>query len=379
MVKKSRKQRSVVKKTIHWLHLYLGLVTGLVVFVVSLTGCLFVFHEEINDLVNIKANYVKVPKDKHTYPVDTLLNKLAQTHPEIRLLTYTVRTDPSRSHQVMIMDPAKGNFLSLGNAYINPYTGDIIKVDYTYGVFRFIAAIHMNLLLGETGSWIVKVSTVIFLFGLLSGIVLWWPKNWNKTAYASSFKIKWSARWRRLSLDLHNVLGFYSLPVAIVVVCTGLLLAYPTLNNRILPMFGGKAILEKHGQVKPTEKPIKDNPLALDLILEGFKSAYPKVNLFTLSVPNKQGTTLTVSAAGNKSMVTHDGIRSTLDKYTGKPAVMDIREAANDAIRNTTLSLHIGTWSGLWYKCLTFLVSLVATSLPVTGLLIWLGKRKRLK
>ncbi|GHA34142.1 hypothetical protein GCM10007103_14680 [Salinimicrobium marinum] len=73
-----------------------------------------------------------------------------------------------------------------------------------------------------TGKPIIAYGTLIFVIALITGLVLWWPRRWNKTIRDASFKIKWTAKFKRLNYDLHNVLGFYTLLVALVLGLTGM-------------------------------------------------------------------------------------------------------------------------------------------------------------
>src|SRR5699024_1755138 len=56
----------------------------------------------------------------------------------------------------------------------------------------------------------------------ITGLIWWYPKKWNKTAKEKSFKIKWGASFKRVNLDLHNVLGFYSLLFLLAISLTGM-------------------------------------------------------------------------------------------------------------------------------------------------------------
>jgi uncharacterized iron-regulated membrane protein len=71
-------------------------------------------------------------------------------------------------------------------------------------------SLHRWLLGGSDsiGKTITGISTLIFLFILITGIILWWPKT--KNILLRQLKIKQSAGWKRFNHDLHIVLGFYS-------------------------------------------------------------------------------------------------------------------------------------------------------------------------
>src|SRR5690606_24186558 len=104
----------------------------------------------------------------------------------------------------------------LAMVYVDPYTGKVLKVDGTIYFFFVTAHLHASLLAGTAGGWIVAIATIIFVISCITGLVLWWPKKWNKTTRKASFTIKWKARFKRLNYDLHNVYGFYSLLICFI-------------------------------------------------------------------------------------------------------------------------------------------------------------------
>ena len=78
--------------------------------------------------------------------------------------------------------------------FVNPYTGQVLeKYSYRETGFYQVFALHRWLLGGEgsVGKYIVGVSTFIFLFILLTGIILWWPKT--KRIMQQRLRIKWYA------------------------------------------------------------------------------------------------------------------------------------------------------------------------------------------
>ena len=62
----------------------------------------------------------------------------------------------------------------------------------------------------EWGTYVCGIPTLIFLFMLISGIILWWPKNKKARKQRLSFDWKKVKSWKRKNYDVHNVLGFYA-------------------------------------------------------------------------------------------------------------------------------------------------------------------------
>jgi hypothetical protein len=132
-----------------------------------------------------------------------------------------------------------GKTKKLAHLYIDPYTAEVLKMDTT--IYFFISP-HICIPAcwqGKVGGWIVAISTVIFLISSLTGLILWWPNRWNRTTRQASFTIKWKARFKRLNYDLHNVYGFYSLILCVVLSATGLIIFFHPLGDLTVKLAGG--------------------------------------------------------------------------------------------------------------------------------------------
>ncbi|GAA4787971.1 PepSY-associated TM helix domain-containing protein [Olivibacter ginsenosidimutans] len=380
MTSNSRKGKSIGRRVNEWLHLWLGLISGLMVFFVCLSGVLFVFHDEVNNFINRDARFVTVPEHPVRVSPDTILANLRRQYPTVRTNLYTAYADPRKAVKIMCSTPNPNQpMLGLGSAYANPYTGEILKIDNTYGIFRLLAAFHMNLLLGNVGSQLVRIATITFLIELISGFIWWWPTKWNKSTRDKSFKVKWNAKWKRLNIDLHNVLGFYSLPLAMVLTVTALILCYKPVKDFFFWTFGHKGTDKTVFQALPQADSTK-NALSLDQLLQGYQSELGIYAQLSIGVPNPRSGAVMLRMEHESSMVTYRGKQLYLDIYTGKKLESLPLEAIREAkMMNTNIALHIGTWYGLPVKIITFVVCLICTSLPITGFLIWYNRKFKKK
>src|SRR5699024_10545316 len=225
------------KKTVLFLHRWLGLITGLVVVILSITGCLFVFQQEISDWVRHDTFYAdEVPAGQQPLPVKELQEKAALAL-DTESLPYGLTTykNPARNWSAMLYKGGQDAWTYFGSmevyktAYINPYNGEIEGiVNEKKDFFQIVKGIHWSLLLATPiGQPIAVWSTVVFIILLITGMVLWWPKKCNRAGKQKSFKIKWGSTWRRVNYDLHNVIGFYFLILSLVIAFTGLYWYFP--------------------------------------------------------------------------------------------------------------------------------------------------------
>ena len=150
------------KKAIRNLHKWLGLTSGLVVFIVSITGCLFCFHDEIKDITRKEIRFVE-DTGKPYLPPSVLRQKALEHVPngKSELVFYVKRNRAA----VVYTHNDKGNFY----LFMNPYTGQhLFTEDPTTDFFIIVEYIHLYLLLPEyIGKHIVGISTLIFIFMMI--------------------------------------------------------------------------------------------------------------------------------------------------------------------------------------------------------------------
>ena len=104
------------------------------------------------------------------------------------------------------------DYMTSYTVFINPYTGKVIhsvcKEPRETDFFSFILKGHRTLWIpGKAGKLMIGYSVVIFVITLITGLVLWYPRKWNKKTALRNFTLKIKAPFARLNYDLHNVLG----------------------------------------------------------------------------------------------------------------------------------------------------------------------------
>ncbi|MCB2409526.1 PepSY-associated TM helix domain-containing protein [Hymenobacter lucidus] len=366
------------KKAVGKIHLWLGLSTGLVVFIVSLTGAIFTFQDEIRDATQ-SWRKVEVP----TQPTPLLLPSQLQAvternHPGLKTAFFMLM-GPERS-AVVYSTNAKGEYFATA---LNPYTGQELGfLNLREDFFSIVQALHMYLLLPEDiGGNVVGVSVLVFVVMLITGIIMWWPKR--KTDRKRSFTIKWGARWRRVNYDLHNVLGFYAASIALLLALTGLMMSYEWVMKSVY-------FVANAGHSYPAEK----TPATVDTLQVVPAAREPLVDVFYRQMMHNSPAAKMLYipvAASPKQPVYSIAYRKTLyyfhrDEYYFHPvsgallkSIMHAGKSNGQKMADVNYDLHTGQAFGLGGKIVAFLGSLISASLPVTGFMVWWGKRNKPK
>lgn len=367
-----------VKKVIGRIHLWLGFASGLLVFIIAVTGCIYAFQKEIQDMIQ-EFRFVE-RQSKEFLPPSVLKaaaeNKLPDKH--IHAVQY-LGADRAAMVIYYSYDP---DYYYL--VYVNPYTAEVLEVkNMDTDFFDFILNGHFYLWLPpEIGQPTVATATLVFVAMLISGIVLWWPRK--KKDAKQRFRIKWRARWRRVNYDLHNVLGFYAWTIALIFALTGLVWGFQWFAKGAYAITGGEKTLEYSEPLSDTTKYYATNVPMIDKIYAEMRKQYPNAKTIEVHIPETKASVIGANANPDGETYWKLDYRY-YDQYTMKEVSVDhiygrFPDAkAADKLFRMNYDIHTGAILGLPGKFLAFFASLICASLPVTGVYIWWGRRKKEK
>ncbi|MET7000772.1 PepSY-associated TM helix domain-containing protein [Chitinophaga defluvii] len=378
--------RSLFYRISAWLHLWLGLISGIIVVIICITGCIWVFNEEITGLLQPETNVA--PQHKAILKPSQIMAVVEKEYPGKRP-GYAIYK------QGKTIEVSMGGRKGGSTLHINPYSGEVIsKIERKEGetsFFRWILNGHRFLWLPyQIGRPIVNYSTLICVITLISGLVLWWPKKWNKNTRQQSFKIKWGASFKRVNYDLHNVFGFYSLLLLLMIALTGMVwgiewyskgLYWVTAGGKPLPEFvelkSDSLQANKHYTPAQAADLAWNKVTAKHAAAKGFYIAFPdtarpKAIINIIVYPSK-------GQYYNNQRYAFD--QHTLAELKGNKLYEESYAEASfgTKLRRMNYDIHVGSILGLPGKFLAFFASLIGATLPVTGFLVWWGKRKKKK
>lgn len=377
------------------MHLWLGMSVGLIIFIVSITGTLFVFKDEVENFTRKEVIYHSEQNiaQKQVLPI-RVLEKMVdeQVKEKYKIHWVNIPVDKKMSYQFYWYEHNTeawnyfDEFPIYKSAYVNPYTGKVLEVfDEKNGFFQIVKTIHWSFLLKQDwGKYVVGIPVIIFVIMLISGIILWWPKN--KAARKQRFSFKWKniKSWKRKNYDLHNVLGFYASIFALIFSITGLFYAFFVVQAAIYFIFsGGNTVYPDFSHIT-TKAPIEmRNETTLDKVISTVHAKYPESYGFAIDLghphmddhehPNFSVFVkhLSYSYHKNSSLIFDENSGELLHTYNHEDKNFGEKTVA------ANYDIHVGSILGLPTKIIAFIVSLICASLPVTGFLIWWGRRKK--
>ncbi len=214
-----RPQSLWVRKSLFQIHLWTGIIVGLYVIVISVSGSAIVLRPEIenriqgNRMIRSIGGTRLSPEEieqraRRAYPADEVLNVV---EPSNAGAPYAVVVEIRNQRVLRMFDPYTGADLG------DPQS----PVDR---VFDWLTDLHDNLLSGLTGrTWNGMGSSLLVLLSL-TGALIWWPgiANWRR-----STRIKWRARPARVNWDLHSAVGFWCYLFVLIWAISGFCLCFP--------------------------------------------------------------------------------------------------------------------------------------------------------
>ena len=396
-----------MKKIFRKIHLWLSVPFGLIITLVCFSGAMLVFENEANEWFRRDLYYVETLKES-PLPMDKLLEKVATTLPDSVAVTgVSISSDPGRAYQVSLSKPRRASL------YVDQYTGEVKGKSERSGFFMFMFRMHRWLLdsmnPGNEGIFwskmIVGVSTLLLVFVLISGIVIWWPRT--RKALKNSLKITATKGWRRFWYDLHVAGGMYALIFLLAMALTGLTWSFPWYRTAFYKVFGVEVqqrAAQGHEQKSDAQK--RDTKLAAhrekkregNEVRKGERSGRPENNhsdMYSVTSPfvywqeiydklgrqNPEYKQISISSGTASVSFNRFGNQRASDRYSFNTDNGEFTETSlyqhqdkSGKIRGWIYSVHVGNWGGMFTRILTFIAALLGAALPLTGYYLWIKR-----
>ena len=396
-----------MKKIFRKIHLWLSVPFGLIITLVCFSGAMLVFENEVNEWFRRDLYYVETVKES-PLPMDKLLEKVATTLPDsVSVTGVSISSDPRRAYQVSLSKPRRASL------YVDQYTGEVKGKSERSGFFMFMFRMHRWLLDSMNpgnegifwGKMIVGVSTLLLVFVLISGIVIWWPRT--RKALKNSLKITATKGWRRFWYDLHVAGGMYALIFLLAMALTGLTWSFPWYRTAFYKVFGVEVqqrAAQGHEQKSDAQK--RDTKLAAhrekkregNEVRKGERSGRPENNhsdMYSVTSPfvywqeiydklrrqNPEYKQISISSGTASVSFNRFGNQRASDRYSFNTDNGEFTETSlyqhqdkSGKIRGWIYSVHVGNWGGMFTRILTFIAALLGTALPLTGYYLWIKR-----
>jgi uncharacterized iron-regulated membrane protein len=227
-----RPQTLWLRKAIFQVHLWTGVGLGLYVLMISVSGSVLVFRNELYNGLWPGPKIVKISGPRLTR--DELKAAARRAYPRYSVNWIWESKQPNQPTEIWL---DRGS--SRKERLFDPYTGRDLGESRPYSIqfLRWVGDLHINLLAGERGRKINGVGAMLVVLLSLTGAVLWWPgiQNWRR-----SLTIQRKTSWKQLNWQLHSAVGLWMLAVVFMFGVVGVYAAFPApfqvVVNRIAPL-----------------------------------------------------------------------------------------------------------------------------------------------
>lgn len=382
--------KSTIQKICLQIHLYLGVASSLILIIICSTGAILVFENELLQLTDRDLHYSE-PGGKSPLSYEEII-RITESDGHWAVKGMMIYPGEGRNLQLMVEEkhpehPEDGEDHHHGKSIsVNPFTGQVAEQkSATDSFFHSVMQLHRWLLAdAKVGRPITGAATVIFLVISLTGLILYLPP-----------KVKaWFKRRHLLpSLDLRNIpnkafplhlrLGYYALIPLLIMGFSGLIWSYPSYYKGLEKLLGDK--LGKQRFDKPIELPIRPDSLTayrvpIANLIHTVDSAltYP-AKIYRIDFPEDASNSVMIRKKSAAFFAYDAADKIQLNPYSGEIIEIDRFKdwSFSSKIAALIRTLHVGSFIGFTSKLIYFLAALVATSLPVTGLIIWTKKIKQ--
>ncbi|HZO52879.1 MAG TPA: PepSY-associated TM helix domain-containing protein [Bryobacteraceae bacterium] len=276
-----------MRKVLFWMHLTAGVTVGTVVLIMSVTGVALMYEKQMMRWADVRALPTQ-PQGTAPMPVEDIIARVRAQRGGLPS-SITWRNGPA---EPVLMSYGRENV-----AYVDGATGIILGEGSkgTRDFFHTMTDWHRYLgREGEgraTGKAITGGCNLAFLFMVLSGLYLWFPREWTKRHFGSILLFRGGLGGRARDFNWHNVIGFWCLVPLFFIVISGSVISYPWASNLVYTLTGSEAPplqakggeskkdgakRGKKGEGRPAAPPGLLAPPPADLPLDGINAAFER-------------------------------------------------------------------------------------------------------
>lgn len=358
-------------RSLYVLHKWTGLVSGLFILFLSVSGAVAVFRPEIDRWVTPGRRVS--PSGTHA-PVDTVIARIRLAHPDARL---TLIEWPRSPHDAWIVRAAddEGAF----RVFVNPYTAEISGLERGEYLANVVRQAHIRFyFFGWQGRVVVGIFGLVLAVSSITGVIIYWPFMRGIVRRGHRFwHVRPGAQW--LASDTHKLVGVVALAFNLVIGVTGAVLGLENLA-RYSPA-AERAMHPRGEGTLPRDWPAGASMAGAVPVSAAVRAATTAFGAFTpkyIQMPAARRPYYEVSGnpparptAGGSSWV-------IVDAVTGAPLQFHDARLARPVTRLYTWMepLHFGDFAGMWLKVLYCALGMTSGFLAVSGSVLWMIKRR---
>jgi len=384
-------------------HFYAGLFVAPFMIMLSLTGIIYLFKPQLDNLMY--SDLLHVTPSHHQLSAEQLQQRVLSSYPQASVSKYFPPLNAEGSAQFVVREKSGSDL----NVFVDPYRGEILGTqDAKFNLQAIARLVHGELMIGTLGDRLVELAAGWGIMLVVSGLYLWWPRGKSP---AGVLWPRFTKRGRVLWRDLHAVTGFWGSVFLLFMLISGMTWTgmwgkqyaavwntFPAAMWNDVPKSDRQAGELNTGSVQTVPWALENTPMPVStgdhaehMNHGGMHSgpAAPKVTLqqvvdiatergiepgYSITQPKTSEGVFTVSVFADDP---RNDATLHIDQYTGK-VLADVRWSDYSAVSKATemgVMLHEGKFFGWLNQLLILLVCLMILLGSVSGLVIWWKRR----
>jgi uncharacterized iron-regulated membrane protein len=352
-----------MRRVLFHIHVWAGVLAGLYVFVVFVTGAALVYRIDLQRMLDPHLFTVRVAAPQAD--AATIMERVSAAYPDHTLAGVDAPTTDRPTYLAYVTRGA-----AFVTVLIDPVRGEILGELPERSVVRILQALHYDLMAGRTGRTINGIGAICVLVLCITGVAIWWPGtgHWRR-----GLSIDFGRSWTRTNRDLHRTVGIWTVTLIAAWALTGISFVFRSQVRAAV-----HAISPVTSRRPPVPRSIGPAPAARPSWREAVAAAAthaPHLHAARIVVPSSDRAPLLVlfaerqpTPAGRGHLTPIYLDQFTLERLPEPPAAP---RTAGDIVMAWLTPLHVGDFGGEPIKAAWFVLGFAPPLLFVTGLVMW--------
>ncbi|WP_296227760.1 PepSY-associated TM helix domain-containing protein [Ralstonia sp. UBA689] len=379
--------KSATLRLYQTLHTWVGLMAGWALFIAFFAGALTVFHEELhawqNPLRSDHAAIATTPAD-----IDRFVTTLVRTHPAAAADTYVILpNDGEPDFTAYWQDKGEWQMTTGAKLAAGKTAPKDLSIEPSKGeLANFINRLHYSLGLEEPGMYFMGAISVLYGVALISGVLLHLPRL-KKDLLA----VRPGRNLKRFWMDVHNVLGLFSLPFHLIFAITAPVLCLSAVLMTVFNVvaFDGKLfdavprVTTAAGTVMAANRAAPMLP-AEPLLMQTREAAGPDFTVKSIRYQHIGDANAVAEIRGSSTRAVGDFGAVAIRAAAGQPdsgrlignQTANARDT-NHSLYSLVYGLHFGTYGDIALRLAYLVMGMAGAFVFYSGNLLWIESRRK--
>jgi uncharacterized iron-regulated membrane protein len=340
-------------------HSIAGLISGLFILIISLSGAILVFHDEL-DLLNYPPPVLRA--EHKLASLDSCYSNIKNRYPHAQISHCLIPEGNENSFVFTVYDSSYKSGKDPLRLFLQPQTAAIQKADgVRTGFLSWVARMHSSFHAGKKGEWLLGFFALVFLLSTITGMVLFRRSvvavlTFRKTVYSRS--------------NLHQLIGVYALLFNLVIGFSGFWMQRYVFKKSFYKSYNYTPVL------RSTPPLTFQFDTAMNVLHDQYPDFTPRVIYFA------QGTQGNTAIYGSRSANSFIHSKKYADVIYLDSTGMVNRTAFISSIRPgdrydiINAQIHYGQYGGLPVKIIYAMFGITGAILSITGFIMWIRRRR---